>query len=353
MQSACTIRCLLLISLVAALAGCNTGTKALDPATPAPQKSAEKVQEDSEQPSAQEADGGAKIIREPSTVSRKGNYIVVVVNGQPITSYDIQRRIKFRQLRRLKANSDEATKELIDQEIRLQEAVRRGTRASDGEVDKAFANFAASNKSTPSKIASDLDRLGVGAKHFKEFIRNQISWNRTVGSKLRSETREQSQGDALFKIRKSGSQKPTTTEYTLQQIIFVIPDAKRKELLKSRKVEAIAFAQRFTGCNDSFEMAKGLRDVAVKDLGRMLLPEIPQGWAEDVQKSEVGKAVGPRETDYGIELLAICNAKQVDDDRAAQVVSQSNSFELLEEKGNAVSDELLNELRKSAVIVYK
>ncbi|MCB1464224.1 MAG: peptidylprolyl isomerase [Nitratireductor sp.] len=350
----------MLIGLMAVLAGCNAGTKALDPASSTSPKSgsnsqavADPAQQDGEQEATQDNNGGAKILREPSTVSRKGNYIVVVVNGQPITSYDIQRRGKFRTLRRLKANKDEATKELIDQTIKLQEAANRGTRASDGEVDQAFANFAASNKSSPAKIAGDLDRFGVGAKHFKEFIRTQMSWNRTIGSKLRAETRDKTQGDALFQIRKSGSQKPTTTEYTLQQIIFVIPAAKRKELLKARKAEAIAFAQRFTGCDASFEMAKGLRDVAVKDLGRMMLPEIPQGWTEDVQKSEVGKAVGPKESEFGIELLAICNAKQVDDDRAAQVVSQSNSFGSLEEKSSTVSDELLNELRKSAVIVYK
>jgi peptidyl-prolyl cis-trans isomerase SurA len=225
--------------------------------------------------------------------------------------------------------------------------------ASNAEVDKAFANFAKSNKATPQRIAADLNQLGVTASHFKDYIQAQMSWNRTVGSKLQSDTRSKSQSDALFEIRKSGSEKPVTTEYTLQQIIFVIPAAKRKELLKTRKAEAIAFAQRFTGCDASFEMAKGLHDVAVKNLGRRLLEEIPPEWADDIKKAEIGKAVGPKESDLGVELLAICNAKSVDDDKAAQIVTQSNTFSSLEEKGDAVSNKLLADLRNSAVIIYK
>lgn len=355
MQIAWTMRYLLLLSLAAILAGCNTGgTQALDTARPekagtasTPEATAEATEE------AAKEEAGAKIIRQPSTVTRKGNYIVALVNNQPITNYDVQRRVSFRKLRRLKPTRDEAIKELVDQEIKLQEAQRLNAKASNAQVDQAFANFARSNKSTPARIARDLDQIGVGAKHFKEFIRAQISWNRAVGNRLQSETRGKSQSEALFEIRKSGSEKPETTEYTLQQIIFVIPNAKRKQLLKTRKAEANAFAQRFPGCDSSIDMAKGLHDVTVKNIGRKLLPELPQEWSKEVQQTEIGKTAGPKETNIGIELLAVCAARVVADDRAAQVVTQSNAYDAIEEKGNAMADELLAELRKSAVIVYK
>ena len=333
MQIAWTMRYLLLLSLAAILAGCNTGgTQALDTARPekagtasTPEATAEATEE------AAKEEAGAKIIRQPSTVTRKGNYIVALVNNQPITNYDVQRRVSFRKLRRLKPTRDEAIKELVDQEIKLQEAQRLNAKASNAQVDQ----------------------IGVGAKHFKEFIRAQISWNRAVGNRLQSETRGKSQSEALFEIRKSGSEKPETTEYTLQQIIFVIPNAKRKQLLKTRKAEANAFAQRFPGCDSSIDMAKGLHDVTVKNIGRKLLPELPQEWSKEVQQTEIGKTAGPKETNIGIELLAVCAARVVADDRAAQVVTQSNAYDAIEEKGNAMADELLAELRKSAVIVYK
>ncbi|MEC9343184.1 MAG: peptidylprolyl isomerase [Pseudomonadota bacterium] len=352
------IRYLLLFSAAAVLTGCNRGAT-LDAATPVPETVQTRQQNDGtaqtaaaeEEPA--QAESGARIIRKPTTVSRKGNYIRVVVNNQPITNYDVERRVKFLGLRRLKATNEAAIEELIDQQIKLEEAAKRQTLASDNQVDEAFARFAQSNRSTPTRIAADLDKIGVGAKHFKEFIRTQISWSRAVGSKLQAETQSTSQGDALFEIRKSGSDKPETTEYTLQQIVFVIPSAKRKELLKSRKSEALAFAQRFTGCDDSFDLAKALRDVTVRDLGRKLLPELPPEWSDEIQKTEIGKATGPKETDLGIELYAVCDARVVADDRTAQVVTQSNAYDSIEDKGNAVADELLAELRKSAVIIYK
>jgi len=338
----------ILIALVASLAGCNSSTQALDARTAAPAE-----QPDAAAAEAQEV-AAAKVLRKPATVTQKGNYIVALVNGEPITSYDVERRKQFRVLRRLKATQDETVKEMIDERLKMQEAGRRGQVAGDAQVEQAFARFAASNKSTPSKIAADLDRMGVGSSHFKQFIRTQISWSRTVGQRLQNETRQKSQTQAIFELRKSGAAKPETTEYTLKQVIFVVPADKRQaSLMKTRREEALAFAQRFGGCDTAIQMAKGLRDVAVQDLGRMMLPELPANWSEEIQKTAIGKTTGPKETDKGVELIAVCSSRIVADDRAAELVSESNAFDELEQKGDAAADELLAELRKNAIVVYK
>jgi peptidyl-prolyl cis-trans isomerase SurA len=336
----------ILFAVLGILAGCTGSTKAVESAVSMPTPEAD-------QQKAAEAAPESNIIHQKPTVTQKGNYIVALVNGEPITNYDVQRRKKFRALRRLKTSTDATIAELVDDKLKLQEASRRGQKASDEQVDQAFANFAKSNHSTPSRIAADLNRIGIGSSHFKDFIRAQISWNRTVGFELQSETRQKAKDKALFELRKSGEAKPKTTEYTLKQIIFVIPADKRKALLKTRKAEAEAFAQRFEGCDKAIDMAKQLRDVTVRDLGRAMLPELPPEWSDEIQKTEIDKTTRPKETDKGVELIAVCNARVVSDDRAAEVVSQSNAFNALEQKGNKAADELLAKLRKSATIVYK
>jgi peptidyl-prolyl cis-trans isomerase SurA len=294
--------------------------------------------------------GGAKVIRKEPTVTQRGTFIRILVNNEPITNSEIQRRVKFRQLRRVKATTEEAEQELIDELLKMQEARARGTLASDGQVNQAFENFSKGNRTTAERMAAQLDQFGVGAAHFKQYIRAQMSWNRAVAGKFQSES---SQSKALFELRKSGAAKPETTEYVLQQIIFVIPQDKRAALMKNRKAEALAFQQRYAGCDTAIGLAKQLRDVAIKELGRVMLPELPPNWSEDIQKTAVGSTTAPKETEKGVELIAVCKARVVSDDKAAQVVSQSQAFDKLEQEADTAADSYLAELRKSAVIIFK
>jgi peptidyl-prolyl cis-trans isomerase SurA len=349
------------------LAACNTSTQGLstrngsdaerpaaaqDEATPV-QESAGQAEEEAVAETAPSTQLAANVIHQKPTVSRKGTYIRALVNSAPITNYDVQRRIKFRQLRRAGGGSEAALNELVDEKLKLQEAARLGMSATQQMVDNAFSSFAKNNKATPTQIAGELDKLGIGAEHFKEFIKAQISWTRTVGGKLRAETKQPNQNKAIFELRKSGEAKPETTEYQLQQIIFVVPKDKRPALLKSRRQEAVNFKQRFTNCDMTIDFAKSLKDVTVKNLGRMMQPELPPGWRDEVAATPEGGVTNPKETENGIELLAVCKAKLVSDDRVVQVVSQAKTFESIEEDSSTEGAEFLAELRKNATIIYK
>lgn len=299
-------------------------------------------------------ESGAKIIREASTVSKKGTNIRVLVNRSPITNYDIKKRAAFLRLRRIGGNrTQKATEELIEEKLKMDEAGKRRSIANDSIVDKAFSGFAKRNKLSTKQMGQVLGRAGVSAKHFKEFLRVQISWQRTVGQKMRSGNSNLSESDALFSIRKSGEAKPETREYRLQQVIFVVPTSKRKTLLRLRAKEAKAFSQRFTSCADTINQAKLLRDVSVKELGRILEPELPPNWKEEVIKTEVGKTTRTKDTEKGVELIAVCSKRSISDDKAAQLVSRSKEFESLDTKGSKVAQEYLAELRSKATIVYR
>ena len=94
------------------ISACTSSTSAIDSARPAKTAATQGAEVAASDEAVAE---GAKVIRQPATVAQKGTYIKVLVNGEPITNYDIQRRAKFRQVRRLKATTSETEKELIDQ----------------------------------------------------------------------------------------------------------------------------------------------------------------------------------------------------------------------------------------------
>lgn len=297
----------------------------------------------------------AKVINKPGKVKNRGGYIKLLVNRQPITNFDIQRRTKFLQLRRVGGNRTKvAEKEMIEQAVKLQEAKFRRVMANDKMVNEAFASFAKRNRTSTSNMTKELNRLGVGADHFKEFIRTQISWQRVVQGKFQAETNQLSERDVVTQLRKSGSAKPEVTEYNLQQIIFVVPEAKRsKSLLNARKVEASSLRQRFTSCPETINLAKVLKDVSVVDRKRIMEPELPEAWAKEVVGLNKNDTTRPRETSRGVEVMAVCDKRVVSDDRAAQITSQSGEFESFNEKGSQLGEEYLKELVSKATVIYQ
>lgn len=100
-------------------------------------------------------------------------------------------------------------------------------------------------------------------------------------------------------------------------------------------------------------MAKQYKDVSVVTRSRVLEPQLPGAWATGIKTADAKGVTNPIETDKGIEMLAVCTTKQVSDDRAAQIVTQSQEFENFDEKGRELSKKYLDELKSKATIIYQ
>ncbi len=275
--------------------------------------------------------------------------IKYIVNDIPITSGDIQHRAAFLKLQHRKGS---ASDEMIEQTLKMAEAKRLGIRISDKQVDDAYARFAANNKMQLSQLDGIMAKAGVTKEHFKEYIRAQMAWNQAVGARYRAEAGGAGSGeqDVVRKMLDKSGNKPSATEYMLQQVIFVVPPAERSATLAKRKREAEAMRARFNGCNTTREFAKGLLDVTVRDLGRVLAPQLPSEWAEQIKKTKTGGATAVRETDRGVEFIGICSAREVSDDKAAQLVLQAESNG---DKSDALSEKYVKELKAKARIVQR
>ncbi|UVK53668.1 peptidylprolyl isomerase [Mesorhizobium sp. AR02] len=275
--------------------------------------------------------------------------IKYVVNDIPVTSGDIAHRAAFLKLQRKKGD---AAQEMIDQTLRMAEAKRLGIRISDAQVEAAYQRFAAGNKMQLSQLDGVMEKSGVGKDHFKEFIRAQMAWNQALSARYRSgEGGSVTEQDAVRRMLDKGGAKPSATEYMLQQVIFVVPAAERSATLAKRKREADAMRARFNGCNTTREFAKGLIDVTVRDLGRVLAPQLPPDWAEQIKATKVGGATVTRETDRGVEFIGICSSREVSDDKTAQMVFQSEGSS--DKAADDLSKKYVDELKAKARIVKR
>lgn len=296
----------------------------------------------------------ASVVIQPAmTTVQAASEIAAVVNKTPITSNDVARRAAFLRLQRAKGDLKKLAREqMVDEVLKREEVARVKMSVSTDDVDKSFARFAASNKMSPQQMGQVLNQAGVGVEHFKAFIAVQMSWPRVVNARFASGRSGRMSNEELVKRMAEGGQKPVTTEYFLQQIIFVVPEAKRKSILNKRMAEAKASRSKFPGCEEAKTFAASMLDVSVKPLGRIMLPELPADWKPFIEKAS-GGTTEPRITEKGVEFLAICNQRQVSDDVAAEVVFRAEDLGKAEKTGEDPNDKkYIEDLRSKAQITY-
>ena len=276
--------------------------------------------------------------------------IRLTVNGQAITSFDIKKRAAFLKIQGTKGGEKVATDEMIDQALKLQAGAQAGIRVGQQEVDAAFARFASSNKMNPKQMGTVLNQVGVTPQHFKEYIRAQMVWGQVQQLQQRSTSGGAvSMQDIVAKMLQSGGSKPTSTEYILQQVIFVVPAAERGKKLGQRKKEAEAMRARFQSCDTTYDFAKGLIDVTVRDLGRILEAELPGDWKDQIIATKAGGATPVRTTDRGAEFIAVCRSRAVSDDKVAELQFRVDAVK----NSGKEDDAALAELRKKAQIINR
>lgn len=276
--------------------------------------------------------------------------VEAVVNGSAITSGDVARRAAFLKLQRTKSTRDIARQQLIDETLKRSEIARQRMSVSTADVDASYARFAASNKMTTDQLNKILDQAGVGSDHFKQYIAVQMSWPRVVNARYGNGPGGKS---LVERMQESGGQKPSTTEYFLQQVIFVVPEKRRNAILGKRQAEAEASRSKYPGCDDAKIFAATMHDVSIKELGRVLAPQLPEDWKPLIEKAQ-GNTTGTRVTPRGVEYLGICKKREVNDDMAAEMVFRAEELgKSGGEKDDSNSQKYLDELRSKAQIVNR
>ncbi|MCJ9721672.1 peptidylprolyl isomerase [Agrobacterium sp. SHOUNA12C] len=289
-----------------------------------------------------------------SDVAFAASEVKVVVNNSVITSGDIAKRINFLKLQHQKGDLNKlAQEQLVDETLKRAEISRVRMSVSTSDVDSAFGRFAASNKMSPQQLGQILDKMGVGVDHFKSYIAVSMSWPRVVNARFGSSGGNKLSNDDLVTRMTENKTKPVTTEYFLKQIVFVVPQAKRNAILNQRKSEAEASRAKFPGCDQAKVFAATMRDVSVQDLGRVLAPDLPEIWKPLLEQAK-GNTTTPVVTDRGVEYVAICSQRQVNDDVAAAAVFRAEDIGKAGAQGISANDKkYMDELRSKAQILYR
>ncbi len=282
--------------------------------------------------------------------------IEVVVNKSVITSYEIDKRARLLRLvkRSLGAAAarGQARQELVEEALKLDEAKRLGIGITKSQVDAAYASIAQRSKLSPKQLSAALRRSGVDPEELKRRILAQMAWGRIVRMRFQATVKVEDQDviAALRDKKEEGEFSDQTTEYTLAQIIFVVPSKMKATMEGYQRRAAEKLRREFSSCDTDLEKARALKEVVVKKIGIRNEADINEESRKRLKGVEIGHLTEFRRDNLGYEALAVCDKKVLDSDAAALSILKD---EMKAEEGERLSRRFLMELRRNANIQYR
>ena len=275
--------------------------------------------------------------------------VVARVNGDPITAVDVAQRTRLIQISggNKTPSRKEVLDELIEQQLKLQAARRYRMDITDAQVDQVVASMASRMRATPEAFAKSLGSAGVSINALKRKLRADLAWNNIVRGKFHAtlQLREKDVDLAAQSQRKGEEQ--TNFLYTLRPILLVVARGAGDAAFAARRREAEGLRTRFQNCDDGLRLARGLRDVAVRDPILRSAGDLGAKQREVVDATPVGRLTPPDVTPSGIEVFAVCEKKQ---GKGSSGTERDVRDQLMGERFAAQGTKFLQELRRSAII---
>jgi peptidyl-prolyl cis-trans isomerase SurA len=278
-------------------------------------------------------------------------HVVLIVNGEVITDYDIDQRTKFQMLSTHKTPPrQEVIEELIDEKLKVQIARRYKLDITDSDVDSSYADMAKRMHLSADQLTQTLAQNGIDAKTLKARVRADLNWQYIIRGKFQSslQVSEKSVLDEIETQKKSEGGE-VGYDYTLRPILFVVPRG-NAALQESRRKDAEALRARFSTCDTGLLFARSLRDVAVREPITKNSSELVPALRQILDKTEVGHLTPPETTAQGIEVFALCEKKETKSDTPEKRQARDKIFS---EQFQAKAKNYLRELRRQAMIERK
>jgi peptidyl-prolyl cis-trans isomerase SurA len=282
----------------------------------------------------------------------RAQQVVLVVNGDLITAYDIEQRMKFVQLSTRKPGvRSEVIDELVDDKLKVQFGRRYKIEIPDSDVDQQFAAMGLRMHMTSEQLTQALAQGGVDSSTLKAKIRSDTVWQNIVRGKYQGDLqiREKDVLAALQNDKPEETKTQVGYEYRLRPILFLIPHG-AAQITEARQKDAEALRGRFTDCESGLKYARTLRDVAVRDVIVKSSSDLPPVLRDVLDKTEIGHLTAPEVTPQGVEVFALCERKETKEDTPEKRQVREKMFS---EKFQAKAKQLLRELRKQAMIERK
>ena len=278
--------------------------------------------------------------------------VVVMVNGEPITNYDIEQRSKLNFLTTHKqASRQDVINELIDEKVKIKEAKKFGVDPGSTDVDQAYTSMSQRMHITTEQLTKSLESQGVRPETLKARIKADMVWTSLVRGRFK-ESLQIGEKDVAAAVREKGDEKSEVEafEYKLQPVVLIVPRGSPPAAIDVRRKEAEALRERVQSCEEANSYFKSIQNAAIRDVVTKTTADIPEALRGVLDKTPIGHLTPPEVTKQGVEMVALCGRKPTTIDTPKKREVREKMFA---EKYEAKSKSYLQEVRRAAMIEYR
>ena len=292
----------------------------------------------------------ALVLAAPPTA--RAQQVVAFVNGQPITTLDIEHRSKFLQMSSKKVPPrKEVLDSLIDEILEVTEAKRYGLDVPDAQVDESYNTVASRMGIDAQKLTQLLVAGGASDDTLKRRLRAQVAWTNLVRGRYKAslEIRDKDV-EAQLQLHKTEDKNETGYEYIMRPVVFIVPRGSPDTAYEARKRDAEALRSRFANCSDGITFARALPDVAVRDQVSKYSADLAQQLRQILDGTAIGHLTPPEQTAEGVQMFAVCAKKETKSETPEMKEIREQMFQ---QKFGAQAKRYLDTLRRQAMIEYR
>lgn len=244
--------------------------------------------------------------------------IAVVVNDEAITQASIDDRVKLIMVSSGLPDKPEVVsnvysqvvKGLIDETIRLQEASRLGLEVTQEEIDKGFAQLAASNSMELAQFKSVLARTAININTLYDQIRAQVAWGKVVQTAVRP--RIQVRDTEIDAARARVQAQVGSEEYLLAEIFLSVDDETEKQevrALANKLVLELKKGAPFPRVAQQFSKSASASNGG--DMGWVRADQLAPEIIANLKDMEKGSLSAPIETLSGYYIMLLRDQREI------------------------------------------
>jgi peptidyl-prolyl cis-trans isomerase SurA len=279
--------------------------------------------------------------------------VAVMVNGEPITNYDIEQRSKLNALSHKASTRQQVIDELIEEKVKIKEAKKFGVDPSVSDIDSSFALMSSRMHTTPELLTKTLEAQGIRTDTLKTRMRAEMVWGSLVRGRFK-ESLQVGEKDVAAAVEVNADdkdkQQAESFEYQMRPIVLIVPRGAAPAATESRRKEAEALRTRVQTCDEANSLFKTMQNAAIRETVTKTSADIPAVLRDVLDKTPIGHLTAPEVTKQGVEMVALCGRKPTTVDTPKKREVRDKMFaEKFEKKSKAY----LDEVRKAAMIEYR
>jgi peptidyl-prolyl cis-trans isomerase SurA len=276
-----------------------------------------------------------------------------MVNGEPITDFDIEQRSKLDFLTTHKAVDRKVViNELIDEKVKIKEGKKFGVDPGVADIEQAYSGMSQRMHISPDQLTASLEKQGIRADTLKARIKADMVWTSLVRGRYK-ERLQVGEKDVAAAVKAEGGddqQQGDAFEYKLQPVVLIVPKGAAQSTIELRQKDAETLRGRVESCEQANQYFKSMANAAIREPVIKTSADIPANLRKILDDTPVGHLTPPELTKQGVEMVALCSRKPTTIDSPKRKEMRDKMYA---KKYEQTSNNYLAEIRKAAMIEYR